>query len=350
MNTTANATLLTTLLAVLGMVALMGCTDAGPAEGVQAIEGKVVSIAARAPDGAVPATPQRPRRTADLSKLANYQPLGDLSGNLTSTGSDTLANLVSQWATAYRRFYPSVNVQIQAAGSASAVTALLEQTAQFGPMSRAMRELEAEAFVRRHGYAPTGIRVAFDSIDVFVHKDNPLQSLSIQQVDAIFSATRRCGYTEDLRQWGQLGLTGSWQNRPIQLYGRNTVSGTYSYFKTRALCDGDFRNRVNEQPGATAVAQAVSSSLNGIGYSSLGQQHPGTKSLQLYNSTSSNAGEVLTRPLYIYVNKKPGEPLPVSQMQFLRYALSREGQKAVMNEGFLPLRPKVATRELEKLL
>jgi phosphate transport system substrate-binding protein len=296
----------------------------------------------------------------DSQSLPEYERVSGVSGNLSSIGSDTLANLMTLWTEAFKREYPNVNIQVQAAGSSTAPPALTEGTSNFGPMSRAMKDKEIEAFEARHGYKPTAIRVAIDALAVYVHKDNPLQSLTIPQVDAIFSVTRRCGEEADFNTWGQLGLTGSWQDRPIQLYGRNSVSGTYGYFKQVALCSGDFKNTVNEQPGSASVVQAVSTSLNGIGYSGIGYVTSGVKALPLAEFEGAEAvpatpeaalsGDYpLSRYLYVYVNKKPGTPLSPLEQEFLKLVLSREGQEVVGKDGYVPLSARLVARELRKI-
>jgi phosphate transport system substrate-binding protein len=292
-------------------------------------------------------------------ELMEYQPVTGISGNLSSIGSDTLANLMTLWTESFKRNYPSVNIQVQAAGSSTAPPALTEGTANFGPMSRAMKDKEIEAFESRFGYKPTPIRVAIDALAVYVHKDNPLDALSIEQVDAAFSQTRRCGAANSAEAWGDLDLTGSWQDRPIQLYGRNSVSGTYGYFKKVGLCSGDFKGSVNEQPGSASVVQAVASSLNGVGYSGIGYITSGVKALALSKdggpaipATPENAlsGEYpLSRYLYVYVNKKPGQPLSPLETEFLKLVLSKEGQEIVEKDGYIPVSPEVAQRELSKL-
>jgi phosphate transport system substrate-binding protein len=291
--------------------------------------------------------------------LPEYQRVSGVSGNLSSIGSDTLANLMTLWTEAFKREYPNVNIQVQAAGSSTAPPALTEGTSNFGPMSRAMKDKEIEAFEARYGYKPTAIRVAIDALAVYVHKDNPIKSMTIPQVDAIFSVTRRCGADASLTKWGQLGLEGSWQDRPIQLYGRNSVSGTYGYFKQVALCSGDFKNTVNEQPGSASVVQAVTSSLNGIGYSGIGYATSGVKAVALAESEGSEpvtasaeaalSGDYpLSRYLYIYVNRKPGTPLPPLEQEFLKLVLSREGQDVVSKDGYIPLTSRLVARELRK--
>ena len=231
-------------------VGLAGCGDSSSSE-------QTPTAAAQAPVEIQAAVEQAAAEagTASAGKLADYERVTGISGNLSSIGSDTLANLMTLWTESFKRNYPSVNIQVQAAGSSTAPPALTEGTANFGPMSRAMKDKEIEAFESRFGYKPTAISVAIDALAVYVHKDNPLETLDIAQVDAAFSTTRRCGGGVSLDNWGDLGLSGSWEDRPIQLYGRNSVSGTYGYFKKVALCSGDFKNSVNEQPGSASVAR-----------------------------------------------------------------------------------------------
>ena len=223
-----------------------------------------------------------------------------------------------------------------------------------------MKSKESEAFEAKYGYKATPIPVAIDALAVFVHKDNPIKGLDIKQVDAIFSATRQCGGHSDIITWGDAGVKGSLASQQIQLYGRNSVSGTYGYFKKKALCKGDYKNSVNEQPGSASVVQAVASSLNGIGYSGIGYITSGVNALSL----SKDGGEAieatpekalsgeypLSRYLYVYVNKKPGEPLPPLEREFIKLVLSKEGQEIVEKDGYIPVSPEVAQRELSKLL
>jgi phosphate transport system substrate-binding protein len=294
------------------------------------------------------------------AELPSYERVSGVSGNLSSTGSDTLANLMTLWTESFKKFYPNVNIQVQAAGSSTAPPALTEGTANFGPMSREMKDNEIEAFESRYGYKPTAIRVAIDALAVYVHKDNPLASLTIPQVDAIFSITRRCGYPQNIATWGEAGMTGQWESRPIQLYGRNSVSGTYGYFKQEALCKGDFKNTVNEQPGSASVVQSVASSLNGVGYSGMGYATSDVKALALAESSDAEAipataanvanGEYpLSRYLYIYVNKKPGEPLPPLEREFIKLVLSAQGQDIVNKDGYIPVSERIASREVKKI-
>ncbi len=294
------------------------------------------------------------------SGLNDYSRASGVSGNLSSVGSDTLANLMTLWAEEFKRIYPNVNIQIQAAGSSTAPPALTEGTSNLGPMSRKMKSKEIEAFEKKYGYKPTAIRVAIDALAVYANKDNPIKGLTIPEVDAIFSSTRKCGYTKDVNNWGDLGLTGSWKNRKIQIYGRNSVSGTYGYFKKKALCKGDYKNSVNEQPGSASVVQSVTSSLNGIGYSGIGYKTSGVRAVPLakkagkpfIEATPENAIKgtyPLARFLYIYVNKHPNKPLPPLEREFIKMVLSKSGQITVVKDGYIPLPVKVAMKEIKKV-
>jgi phosphate transport system substrate-binding protein len=291
--------------------------------------------------------------------LPVYKKVSGVSGNVSSVGSDTLANMMTFWAEEFKRTYPNVNVQIQAAGSSTAPPALTEATSNLGPMSRKMKSREIEAFEKRYGYKPTAVRVAIDALAVFVHKDNPLKGLRIDQVDAIFSNNRKCGADKEVDRWGDLGLSGEWTGKDIQLYGRNSVSGTYGYFKKKALCKGDFKNNVNEQPGSASVVQSVSASLNGIGYSGIGYQTSGVRALPLskkgddfVEANMANAVSKkypLSRFLYVYVNKHPNKPLAPMEAEFLKMVLSKSGQKIVEKDGYIPLPSSVVAKEYKKL-
>lgn len=290
--------------------------------------------------------------------LSVYVKTSGISGNLSSVGSDTLANLMTLWAEEFKRQYPNVNIQIQAAGSSTAPPALTEGTANFGPMSRKMKDKELESFEKKHGYKPTPVAVAIDALAVYVHKDNPIEGLTIAQVDSIFSSTRKCGGDSDISNWGDLGIDGVGD---IQLYGRNSVSGTYGYFKKKALCKGDFKNSVNEQPGSASVVQSVSLSKNGIGYSGIGYKTSGVRAVPLTKKNDTNyveanaetaiSGEYpLGRQLLLYVNKHPNKPLSPIELEFLKMVLSKVGQEVVVKDGYIPLPAKAAEMQLKKLM
>lgn len=292
--------------------------------------------------------------------IPEYQRTSGVSGNLSSVGSDTLANLMTLWAEDFKRVYPNVNIQIQAAGSSTAPPALTERTSNIGPMSREMKDNEIEAFESRYGYKPTAIPVAIDALAVYVHKDNPIAGMTISQVDAIFSSNQRCGATGSINSWGDLNMAGAWERRDIQLFGRNSVSGTYGYFKDAALCDGDFKSNVNEQPGSASVVQSVSTSINGIGYSGIGYRTSSVRAVPLAKNAGSEFFEAtpensvagnypLARFLYVYVNKEPNKPLPPLEREFVKLILSKTGQEVVLKDGYIPLPGRVVQGTMRNL-
>jgi phosphate transport system substrate-binding protein len=285
-------------------------------------------------------------------KLPSYERVGGVSGNLNSIGSDTLNNLMTLWAEGFRASYPNVNIQIEGKGSSTAPPALIEGTAQLGPMSRPMKSAEIDKFEKKYGYKPTEVKVAIDALAVFVHKDNPIKGLTMTQVDGIFSSTYKRG-GKPIATWGEVGLTGPWAQRPISLYGRNSASGTYGFFKEHTLKGGDYKDTVKEQPGSSSVVQGVASDLDSIGYSGIGYAASGVRALplaekegaKLYEPTLENclSGDYpLARFLYVYVNKKPGEPLDKLTQEFIKFVVSKAGQEIVVKDGYFPLPAAVA--------
>ncbi len=287
--------------------------------------------------------------------LPGYQTTGGVSGSLISVGSDTLNNLMTFWADAFRTKYPNVSVQIEGKGSATAPPALIEGTAQLGPMSREMKQEEIDAFEKKFGYKPTEIRVAVDAMAVFVHKDNPIQGLTLPQLDAIFSSTRKLGATSDHSDWGHVGIT-NWTGRALSLYGRNSASGTYGFFKEVALGKGDFKSSVKEQPGSSAVVQGISADEFGIGYSGIGYMTSGVRTVPIAAEGTTYAepsyencldgSYPLARFLLVYINKAPGKPINPSLMEFIKFMLSKEGQEVVVKDGYYPLPAEVASEVL----
>ena len=294
--------------------------------------------------------------------LPEYTPVSGVSGTLISVGSDTMNNMMALWGEAFRSYYPNVRIEVEGKGSGTAPPALIAGTAQFGPMSREMLPSEIDAFEAKYGYPPTLLHVGIDALAVYVNKENPIAGLTLEQVDAIFSATRRCGGAADLGTWGRLGLTGEWTNRQISLYGRNSASGTYAYFKENALCGGDYKPTVKEQPGSAAVVQGVSVDRYGIGYSGIGYITSGVRAVPLAReagepyvdpTVAANvlSGEYpLARFLQVYINKAPGQPVTPLVREFVRFIFSRQGQEAVEKDGYLSLPAEYAAQQLAKVL
>ncbi len=291
------------------------------------------------------------------SAIGAYQKASGVSGNINSVGSDTMNNMMALWAETFRKMYPNVKIQIEGKGSGTAPPALIAGTSQFGPMSRPMRTTEIDQFEAKYGYKPTQIRTSYDALAVYVNKDNPLEKLTLAQVDAVFSKTRRRG-GKGAATWGSLGLTGDWASRPISLYGRNSASGTYGFFKEHVLQNGDYKDEVKEQPGSASVVQGVTEDRFGVGYSGIGYKTSGVKALQLADKDQFFDGAYanvtsgkypLSRFLYIYVNKAPGKPLDPLVKEYLKLILSKEGQEVVVKDGYLPLPANLVKEELAKL-
>jgi phosphate transport system substrate-binding protein len=294
------------------------------------------------------------------SALASYKPVSGVSGNVSSIGSDTLNNLMTLWAESFNRFYPNAKIQIEGKGSSTAPPALISGTAQLGPMSRPMKGTEIDQFEKKYGYKPTPIRTSVDALAVFVNKDNPIKCLTLPQVDAIFSKSRRSGYKEDIKTWGQLGLTGEWASRSVSLYGRNSASGTYGFFKEHSLKNGDYKDEVKEQPGSASVVQGVTVDRYAAGYSGIGYATAGVRALPLaekeggkcYEADPDNAyagAYPLARFLYVYVNKAPAKPLDPVTREFVKLMVSKEGQEVVIKDGYFPIPATIAKEELNKI-
>jgi phosphate transport system substrate-binding protein len=294
--------------------------------------------------------------------LPGYTAAGDIKGNIKSIGSDTMNNMMALWSEGFRTFHTGVKVEVEGKGSSTAPPALIAGTSNFGPMSRKMKSKEIDAFEQQFGYKPAQLRTSIDMLAVYVHKDNPIAGLTLQQVDAVFSKTRKGGYAKNIVTWGDLGLTGEWKDKPISLYGRNSASGTYGYFKKHALFKGDYKDSVKEQPGSSSVVQGVASDKYGIGYSGIGYKTSDVRAVPLSADTGANpefmaavAGNAysgdypLARFLYLSVNYKPGADLDALRREFIRFVFSRDGQEAVVKDGYLPVPATVCAEELSSV-
>jgi len=346
------------LPAAFALALLAACGGGSQAPPPPASPAPAAGAAAPAADAAA-STPSASAVKVDPA-LPAYQKTSGVSGSLSSIGSDTMNNLMTLWGETFSRSYPNVKLQVEGKGSSTAPPALIAGTAQLGPMSRPMKPTEIDDFEKKFGYKPTELRTSFDALAIYVHKDNPIQSLSLAQADAIFSKTRKRGARKDVITWGDLGATGEWAQRPISLYGRNSASGTYGFFKEHVLKNGDYKDTVKEQPGSASVVQGVTNDRYGIGYSGIGYRTSGVRIVPLSETDGAATSEgsyddvvskkyPLARFLYVYANKGPGKPLDPLVKEFLKLVLSREGQEVVVKDGYLPLTPAIVTEELRKL-
>ena len=349
------ASALRSLSVLLALLAAIGCS----AEKEPATSPSPASATSGPSAEASPEAPAASSVKLDPS-IPAYEPTSGVSGNLSSVGSDTMNNLMTLWGETFSRYYPNVKLQVEGKGSSTAPPALIAGTAQLGPMSRQMKPTEIDQFEKKFGYKPFEIRTSYDALAVYVHRDNPLDRLTLPQVDAVFSKTRKRGHPKDITTWGDLGLTGDWAARPISLYGRNSASGTYGFFKEHVMQNGDYKDTVKEQPGSASVVQGVTNDRYGMGYSGIGYKTSGVKNLALADKeggafSSGSYEDVvsgkypLARFLYIYVNKAPGKPLDPLMREFLKVVLSRQGQEVVIKDGYLPLTPSILNEERRKI-
>lgn len=345
-------------LSALTLSALSSFILPSPAQSAAPATAATPAAGAQAPTAKTDTAPKTALRIDE--RYASYQAVQGVSGNIKSIGSDTLNNLMTLWGEGFKTHYPAVAIEIEGKGSSTAPPALIEGTSTFGPMSRKMKAKEEDDFEKKYGYKPTAVPTSVDMLAVYVHKDNPLASLTLAQVDAIFSKSRKAGFERDLRTWGDLGLSGEWADKPISLYGRNSASGTYGFFKEHALVNGDFKDAVKEQPGSSAVVQGVASDKYGIGYSGIGYKTADVRAVPLAVDASKApvAAEIahaydstypLWRFLYVYVNHKPGAQLDPLRREFLAYVLSKDGQLDVIKDGYFPLPYAVADKTLKAL-
>lgn len=292
-------------------------------------------------------------------KLPEYKPTIGVAGALKTVGSDSMNTLMQKWTERFKQYYRGVQVGVEGQGSSTAMPALIAGTSSFGPMSRDPKASEIEQFEARFGYKPTVLPTAIDLLGVYVHRDNPIESLTLPQVDAIFSQTRKLGGAEQITTWGQLGVQGRLANERISLFGRNSASGTYGFFKDVALGGGDYLQTVNEQAGSATVVSSVGESPAAIGYSGIGYKTAAVKAVplvgrdgQAISPTPENAytGDYpLARYLYLAVNAKPNQKMDTLRAEFIKFIYSQQGQQLVVEDGYFPVDAETAQQTLKSL-
>ena len=292
--------------------------------------------------------------------LPPYHKADGISGQMKSVGSDTLIDEMTRWSKGFMALYPDVKIAVEGQGSATAPPALVADTAQFGPMSRPMTTEESNAFEAKYGYKVTQFRVAVDALAVYVNKDNPIGCLSLQQLNRIFSSSRRVAFGGNIGTWGDVGLTGDWASKPIALYGRNDISGTYAFFREMALYDGEYKPEMKKQPSSEAVVKMVANDRYAIGYSGIGYKTPDVRTVPLSIAEGSACSDTsaeaaysrkypLARYLYIYMNKKPDAPLDPLRREFIKYIMSKDGQTETEAGGFYSLTNADREADLKRL-
>lgn len=291
-------------------------------------------------------------------ELASYKVAPGVTGHLKSVGSDTMVHEMELWAEGFKALYPNVSIEIEGRGSNTAPPALLEGSAQLGPMSRLMAPDEIATFQAKYGYKPTAVLVAVDALAIYVHKDNPIACVSIEQIERIFAADPKSGGGRSIRTWGELGLTGDWAKRSITLFGRNTLSGTYKFFRQNALGGGDFKESLKQQVGSEAVVREVGADIGAIGYSGIGYKTDAVRAVPVSaggRCFEANFGNTysrkypLARGLYINVLKDPNAAFDSLAGEFVKYVLSKEGQLQAKKGGYFPITRNIREHELTRL-
>lgn len=320
-------------------------------------------VPAKPETGAMPPAPRAKAVAAaeSTAKVSGYKAACRLTGRLRSVGSDSMDRVMARWTRDFVAFHPELRTSHEGKGSSTAVPALMESRADFGPMSRPLKAEELAAFETRFGYSPTQIRTAVDALAVYIHPANPLSTkgLSMAQVDAAFSAVRKRG-GKQVVTWGDLGATGEWAAAPVRCYSRNSASGTYGFFKDEVLLKGDFRGDTQFLPGSAEVVSAVAGDKYGIGYSGIGYKTDKVAALPIIVESGKPAvvpdeaaavtGRYpIARSLSLVIHRKPGEAASDLHREFITYTLSPEGQAAVRAEGYFPLPEAEVAAELVKL-
>jgi len=289
------------------------------------------------------------------SALPKYKAVEGVSGSIKSIGSDTMNNVMTHWQEEFKKLYPSVQTAMEGKGSATAPPALTEGQSQFGPMSREMKGSEIDAFEKKFGYKPTGLRTGIDALAIYVNKDCPLEEISFEQAKQVFSVDGK------EMTWGDLGLTNAeWASKPIALYGRNSASGTYGYFKEHVLGKKDYKATVKEQPGSSGVVQAIGSDKFAMGYSGIGYKTAEVKALKVKKTNKDAAvaptaaacydsSYPIARSLLVYINYKPGSKLDPLRAEFIKMIFSKEGQEGILKDGYIPIMAETAREELKSV-
>ena len=314
--------------------------------------------------------------------LPDYAPQQVVSGTITSWGHVFMKPVMERWERGFKAYHPSIQFSDNLVSSAAATGALFTRTADLGLVGREIRPMEVAGYARVMKAKPYPIQVMTGSyanpdksvaLGIFVHKDNPLAQLSYRQLDAIFGAERLRGETTTIRTWDQLGLQGEWRGHKINLYQGLLDAAPAFYFSSEVLKGSLLWNentRVFDDvdlPGgktltaAQQVVNALGKDRYGMALAGVGTEGPDVKLIAIARSDSGpwiapTRGTVLdrtyplARSVWIYINRKPGEPIDPKVREFLRYILSKQGQAEVAGEGdYQPLPPTLAAEQAKRL-
>jgi phosphate transport system substrate-binding protein len=296
------------------------------------------------------------------SGIASYQAKAGVTGAIVVAGSDSMQPIILKAASAFKLLQPGVKIAVQGGGSDAALDQFLQNQATIRrgdanskghhvsghvdllASSRPLTEEERNDFRSRYGSEPLEMPIAQDAIAIYVNQDNPVPSLTLEQLDALFSQSRKRGAPTAITTWGQLGLKDGWDEQPVRLYGRDKRSGTRAMFLHIALLDGTFRSDVKEQPGPAMEILDISRDRHGIGYAGIEFKASTVRIVPIASKagetpvsptaeTATDRSYPLTRSLYLYAKRDSQGQLEPEIAEFLRFINSREGQETFTRAG-----------------
>ncbi len=280
--------------------------------------------------------------------IPSYSQEASVAGKFLVSGSDTMRPLIQAWVNDLHRRNPRLKISVDGSGSETGLSALLEHRSEAAAMSRRMTAREIAEFVKEYGFEPTEVPVAIDALAVFVHRDNPLPGLSLDELDAMFCLQRHRGLPYIVDSWGLVGLHDEWFDAPVNLYGRNGNSGTSYFFREEVCKGGTFQPRMVNADGSASVVMDVMRDRFGIGFSAIGYRTSLVKPLPVAAvkggryveptfEQAMNGSYPLRRNLYLYI----AHPVSLASVQpvstLVQFALSAQGQQLAIDYGYFPL-------------
>lgn len=281
-------------------------------------------------------------------QLPAYHPIDKLEGKIVLVGSDTMSQVAAMWKDRFKQFYPEVEISIVVKGATNAVPAVMDGEATIGMLSREATPEEIAAFTAKKGYAPKLLVPSLERIAVYVNECNPIESLSLAQLDAIFSKSLKRGESQEITTWGQVGVVGNEASKLISLRGRSATTGSQAFFQSVVLQGGEFRAEMTEEKDNFTLVKAIAADPNAIGFSGEMYQISGIKAVPISWKTGEEAYSIdsladengtypIVRPLQFVIDHAPDTEFPAMEREFLRYVFSHMGQEDVVKAGFHPI-------------
>jgi phosphate transport system substrate-binding protein len=284
--------------------------------------------------------------TLDQS-LPAYRPINALTGELTIVGSDAMTQLADVWAERFKQFYPDVQIKILSASSTRSLLAVQQGQAQIGLMSREVLPEEIDAFQQAAGHEPTILVSSYERIAVLVNNQNPIQGLTLADLDALYSATRKRGRAA-IGAWGDLGVGGALARTPVNVLVRDETTGPPALVKALVLQGEDYRADAARHDSYLSLVKAVAADPSAIGFAGTTYLLKGVRPVpiaieadQPFVAVDSEAADLgqypLVRPQHLVVSYRGPETQTEIQREFLKYIFSDMGQEDVVTAGFQPI-------------